>query len=137
MSPSHPATCVGLSSLPRGAEAGSKRWLMQANEVLYLHPQRVRLEGPAIDVDADPLPVEAIFEAVGEEVFRNYGRHWKPRTLKVNRGYLRNRILPWFRGRNVADITRADVQRWFASLHATPGAARPLRPHPLLHHAPG
>ena len=29
---------------------------MQADEVLYLHPDRVRLQGPAIDVDADPLP---------------------------------------------------------------------------------
>ena len=29
---------------------------MQADEVLYLHPDRVRLQGPAIEVDADPLP---------------------------------------------------------------------------------
>ena len=36
--------------------SGRKRWLMQADEVLYLRPARVRLEGPAIDVDADPLP---------------------------------------------------------------------------------
>ena len=36
--------------------AGRKRWLVQADEVLYLHPDRVRLEGPAIEVDADPLP---------------------------------------------------------------------------------
>ena len=82
------------------------------------------------DGDGCALPEETVFEAVAEEVFRNYGRHWKPRTLKVNRGYLRNQILPWFRGRNVADITRADVQRWFASLHATPGAAN--RSAPIL-----
>ena len=82
------------------------------------------------DGDGRTLPEETVFEAVAEEVFRNYGRHWKPRTLKVNRGYLRNQILPWFRGRNVADITRADVQRWFASLHATPGAAN--RSAPIL-----
>ncbi|MCY4470367.1 MAG: tyrosine-type recombinase/integrase, partial [Thiotrichales bacterium] len=75
------------------------------------------------DGDGCALPEETVFEAVAEEVFRNYGRHWKPRTLKVNRGYLRNQILPWFRGRCVADIARADVQRWFASLHATPVAA--------------
>ena len=36
--------------------AGRKRRLMQADEVPYLHPDRVRLDGPAIDVDADPLP---------------------------------------------------------------------------------
>ena len=29
---------------------------MEADEVLYLHPERSRLAGPAIDVDADPLP---------------------------------------------------------------------------------
>ena len=65
----------------------------------------------------------APFEAVAEEVFRRYGRHWKPSTLTANRSYLRNQILPWFGGRPVAAITRADVQRWFAGLRATPAAA--------------
>ena len=65
----------------------------------------------------------APFEAVAEEVFRRYGRHWKPSTLTANRSYLRNQILPWFGGRPVATITRADVQRWFAGLRATPAAA--------------
>ncbi len=64
-----------------------------------------------------------LFEDVADEVFRRYRRHWKPRTLKVNRGYLKNQILPWFTGRAIGDITRHDVQRWFASLHATPVAA--------------
>ena len=64
-----------------------------------------------------------LFEEVAEEVFRRYRRHWKPGTLKVNLNYLRNQILPWFKGRAIADITRQDVQRWFASLHATPVAA--------------
>ncbi len=63
------------------------------------------------------------FEEVAEEVFRRYGRNWKPRTLKVNRGYFTNQILPWFRGRLIADITATDVRSWFASLHATPVAA--------------
>ena len=48
--------CFGSADLLRVDAAGRKRWLMQADEVLYLHPGRVRLEGPAIDVDADPLP---------------------------------------------------------------------------------
>ena len=48
--------CYGSSSLVRVEESGRKRWLMQADEVLYLHPDRVRLRGSAIDVDADPLP---------------------------------------------------------------------------------
>ncbi len=69
------------------------------------------------------LPDETLFEVVAEEVFRRYARHWKSSTLEVNRGYLRNRILPWFRGRQIADITRKDVQDWFMSLHATPVAA--------------
>ena len=63
------------------------------------------------------------FEVVAEEVFRRYGRNWKPRTLAVNRGYYANQILPWFRGRPITDITNADVREWFASLHATPVAA--------------
>ena len=48
--------CFGSGDLVRVDGAGLKRWLMQADEVLYLHPDRVRLPGPAIDVDADPLP---------------------------------------------------------------------------------
>ena len=66
-----------------------------------------------------PIP----FEAVAEEVFRRYRRHWKPRTLEVNLGYYRNQIRPWFKGMAIADITRADIQKWFASLHAAPVAA--------------
>ena len=75
------------------------------------------------DEEATAPPEEKVFEAVAEEVFDRYGRHWKPRTRKVNRGYLRNQILPWFGGRTIAEITRQDVQRWFASLRATPAAA--------------
>ena len=53
--------CFGSADLVRREAAGRKRWLMQADEVLYLHPDRVRLQGPAIDVDADPLP-EVVLE---------------------------------------------------------------------------
>ena len=72
----------------------------------------------------------AAFEEVAEEVFCRYGRAWKPRTAKVNRAYLRNQILPWFRGRPIGDITHTEVQRWFATLHATPAAAN--RSLPIL-----
>ena len=50
------AGCFGSADLVRLDATGRKRWLMQADQVLYLHPDRVRLQGPAIDVDADPLP---------------------------------------------------------------------------------
>lgn len=69
-------------------------------------------------------PAEATrFETVAHAVFRRYARVWKPRTLDVNRTYLRRQILPWFAGRHIVDISRHDVQRWFASLRATPAAA--------------
>ena len=51
-----PISNFGSSDLVRLDVAGRKRWLMQADEMLYLHPDRVRLEGPAIYVDSDPLP---------------------------------------------------------------------------------
>ena len=69
------------------------------------------------------LNPEPLFETVAAEVFRRYRRHWKPRTLKVNLGYYKRQILPWFRGRPINGITRLDVRQWFASLHATPVAA--------------
>ena len=72
--------------------------------------------------EAAPAP-DIPFETVADEVFHRYARNWKPSTLKVNRYYYRNRILTWFQGRPIADITATDVQRWFASLHETPVAA--------------
>ena len=75
-------------------------------------------------------PGEALFETVAEEVFVLHGRRWKPRTLKVNRGYLRCQILPFFAGRPIAAIARDEVQQWFRSLHATPAAAN--RSAPIL-----
>lgn len=68
-------------------------------------------------------PDETLFEVVAGEVFDRYARHWKPSTLRVNRGYLRAQILPAFRGRQIADISRTDVRDWFSSLNATPAAA--------------
>ncbi len=67
---------------------------------------------------------QTLFETVAEEVFRRYGAsRWKPGTLKVNRYYLKNQLLPWFKGRQIGDIGAADVQDWFASLHETPVSA--------------
>ena len=41
----------------------------------------------------------------------------------MNRIYLRRQILPAFSGQRIADVSRSDVRRWFASLRATPVAA--------------
>ena len=51
-----PIRCFGCSTLARLDERGRKRWLMQADEVLYLHAPRLRFSGSIIDVDEDPLP---------------------------------------------------------------------------------
>ena len=66
---------------------------------------------------------DSLFEAVAETTFRRYERVWKPRTLSVNRSYLRNQLLPHFAGRPIADIDRQEVRNWFARLRATPVAA--------------
>ena len=75
------------------------------------------------DADAAAAPPDIAFETAADEVFRRYARNWKPSTLKVNRNYYGNHILPWFEGRPIADITSHDVRRWFASLHNTPVSA--------------
>ncbi len=64
-----------------------------------------------------------LFKDVADEVFGRYGRRWKPQTLNVNRIYLRNQIMPWFRDRPIGDITRSEVRAWFAGLNETPAAA--------------
>ena len=76
---------------------------------------------PLVDGGSTPEPI--LFEMIAEEAFRRYGRMWKPATLRVNRVYLRNQIMPGFRGRPVADITRGEVRRWFGTLRDTPAAA--------------
>ena len=79
------------------------------------------------DTDAPASPDATRFESVAETVFQRYARVWKPQTLYVNRNYLHRQILPWFASMQVADITRADVRRWFASRRATPvGADRSM-----------
>lgn len=65
---------------------------------------------------------------VAEEVFRRHARRWKPGTLTVNRSYLRRQILPALGDLPVADVDRAVVRRWHASLHATPAAANRALP---------
>ena len=75
------------------------------------------------DDDEAAAPPAIPFETVADEVFRRYARNWKASTLRVNRNYYRNHILPWFKGRPIADISAHDVRRWFASLHNTPVAA--------------
>lgn len=75
-------------------------------------------------------PESCLFEVVAEEVFRRYGRTWKPSTVRVNRNYLRNQILPSFRGRPIGDITSREVRSWFSTLHLTPAAAN--RSLPIL-----
>ena len=46
--------CFSSADLERVDATGRRRWLMQADGVLHLHPDRVRLHGPAISVDLDP-----------------------------------------------------------------------------------
>ena len=66
---------------------------------------------------------ETRFGVVAEKLFEACERHWKVSTKRVNRSYLKNRILPWFQNMQVAGITERDVKQWHASLHATPFAA--------------
>ncbi len=89
---------------------------------------RLRARGMLAAIRSDgEVPSRAVaevpFEAVAEEVFRRYGRNWKPSTLEVNRSYLRNTVLPWFRGQPIGGIGNSDVRQWLASLHNTPVAA--------------
>ena len=80
------------------------------------------------DAGASAPRQDTLFEAVAEAVFQRHARVWKASTLTVNRRYLRRQLLPWFAGRQIADIDRRDVRRWFTSLSATPVAANRAAP---------
>ena len=77
----------------------------------------------AIRRGENPDPAESLFDDFAETVFERHSRVWKTGTLEVNRGYLKNQLLPHFAGRPIADIDRPEVVSWFASLRATPAAA--------------
>ena len=75
------------------------------------------------ELKAGPLMREFVWEFV-----RRRARRWKPATRRSNLGHINRSILPCFGGTRVAEITRADVQRWFASLSGTPGVANRALP---------
>ncbi len=125
----------GVRVLPSGAKRyfihsqheGRRVWKTIGDAgVMELEEARRRATGLLAALwrdEALTLPEERLFVTVAEKVFERYGGRWKPGTMKVNRNYLRSTILPWFGGMNIAYIAREDVQRWFASLRATPVAA--------------
>ena len=50
-----PVECFGSVSLVRRDRAGRRRWVMQADQIVYLHPQRSR-PATVVRVGEDPLP---------------------------------------------------------------------------------
>ena len=79
---------------------------------------------------------ETVLEMVAEEAFRHYARVWKSGTLAVNRSYLANQILPWFRGRPIAEC---HVRRRAALVRFPPreaGRGRPVAADTLGDPAP-
>ena len=134
----------GVRVMPSGAKRyfihsqhrGKRVWKIIGDAAEIAEPEAragARSMLAALRDDREPDAVDAggiLFETVAEEVFERYGRRWKPRTLDVNRVYLRRQILPFFAGRPIGDITRQDVRVWFRGLHATPAAAN--RSAPIL-----
>ena len=71
---------------------------------------------------------ETPFEAMAELAIRRNERLWKPGTTAVARRYLASYILPYFKGMEIAAITRRDVEDWFTGLGSRPGAANRSAP---------
>ena len=124
----------GVRVLPSGAKRyflhiqhrGQRMWHIVGDaHALPVAPARARAASmlSAIRFGAEAQVDSPLFEAVAEAVFRRYARVWKPQTLYVNRSYYRCTLLPWFAGHSIADIDRQEVERWFASLRATPVSA--------------
>ena len=132
----------GVRVMPSGAKRyfihsqhrGKRVWKIIGDAAAIAEPEaraRARSILAALRDGREPdaaNPGGTLFETVAEEVFNRYGRRWKPRTLKVNRDYLRRQILPFFAGRSIGEITREDVRAWFRSLNATPAAANRSAP---------
>ncbi|MDE0392910.1 MAG: tyrosine-type recombinase/integrase [Rhodospirillales bacterium] len=126
----------GVRVLPSGGKRffvhcqhkGERVWKIVGDfDAVGIDEARSRASGTLAAINqggtAPARPEETLFEAVAETVFRQHERLWKPGALEVNRGYLKNQILPHFAGRPVAEIDGREVRDWFAALAATPAAA--------------
>ena len=51
-----PVECFGSVSLVRREAGGRRRWVMQADQILYLNWRRSRPAGPIVHMGEDPLP---------------------------------------------------------------------------------
>ena len=86
----------------------------------------------ALTLTTNPTPLsaslmKASFSTIAEAVFSRYERRWKASTMVVNRYYLKNQILPFFKDKDVASITRAEVEIWFSKLcHISESANRSI-----------
>ena len=69
-----------------------------------------------------------LFADFADEFMRRQGRRWKPSTRQGNRNMIDRYLKPFFGAMRVAEISRADVRRWFDSMSATPGNANRVLP---------
>ena len=114
----------GVRVMPSGARRyfihsqhrGKRVWKIIGDAAAIAEPEaraRARSMLAALRDGREPEALDpggTLFDTVAEEVFDRYGRRWKPRTLDVNRAYLRRQILPFFAGRPIGEITREDVR---------------------------
>ncbi len=66
--------------------------------------------------------------AYAEVFFPNYGRHWKPSTLKNNRSGYGSYIDPLLGSTCIAALTRQHIEKWFAGMVDRQGIANRLLP---------
>ena len=102
----------GIRTLPSGKKSyflqtqheGQRRWT-KIGDADAMSEAEARLQARSLLAgirkgreSIPDLPPNIAFEAVADEVFSYYRRHWKPRTLAVSLNYYKNNILPWFKG---------------------------------------
>ena len=140
----------GVRVLPSGAKRyfvhsqfnGRRVWkIVGEAEAIGVNEARARARTLLAEIregggEQAAAPSDTAFETVGEEVFRRYARNRKASTLKVNRNYYRNHILPWFEGRPIGDITAHDVRHTFASRAVLQGIPLPVVSRLLGHRQP-
>ena len=101
-----PIESFGSMDLLRRDASGRKRWIMQADEVLYLHPERARMSKRAVEVGVHDLP-----DVVLEVDHTTDVRRWKL-GMYQEWGFAEIWVLvPWeesVRGRGLAIHVRED-----------------------------
>jgi integrase len=82
----------------------------------------------ALTASEDSIGPDSPFEVIAELMMSRKIPKWRPSTGQLNDTLLRSSVLPFFTGRRISEISRSDIETWFAGLSGKQDAANRCLP---------